>query len=904
MADPVGSVVRKRRTASVVRQVMTTRNAPTQSEENDDRPLRIRYDYKSLYRVSRIRNSSDTRLSNSMFNPELSSRWKLSGVRRWRPGEQVGDPPTREPISSAYSDKRVLQPSDGRFVSLQKCYMCGENGHKSAECPHRQGRASWTRGGEHREPFRRQRNIKGTRQAFTERAFGEGAREPLESPILAPQPRQLAEREFGKRERERNRPSRWEDEEVEEEQWSEKRRSRQRFASRRNWKDDDYDDDVDIERIENKQQRKRERQRKKAQEAANELEEAAVPVSLPEHISVANLAGLLKVKGEDLLRKMADMGYTDVTFDYVLNAENSALIAMELGFEPTTQSQSSQEDLDIHAAPLPEDLSTVPARPPVVTIMGHVDHGKTTLLDYLRKSSIAAGEHGGITQHIGAFVVPLPNHDGKTITFLDTPGHAAFLTMRQRGANVTDIVILVVAADDSVMPQTIEAINHAKAAGVPIIVAINKCDKEDADSQRVKGDLARHGVEVEEYGGDVQAVEVSGKTGMGMKELEEAVVTLSEVLEKKAPVDGVAEGWVLEATTKKSGRVATVLVRRGTLKTGDVIVAGSAWAKVRSLRNEFGIPVKEAGPGTPVEVDGWRSEPGAGDEVLQAIDEEKASRVVEYRESIVERKKLADDMEAINAIRKLQQEKRHREEAAERAKKLGGWDIYGDEEGDLATSSASQGIIEVPFIVKADVAGSTEAVVNAISALGNNEIRAKVLRSGIGSVSEFDVEHAGVAEGHIISFNTRVDQAMIQAAAREGVTIVDQSIIYRVVEDVTTILSEKLPEKIVQSVTGEAEIAQTFSITVPGKKKILVAGCKVRNGIIKVGSKARVLRGTEVVYDGGLGSLKSGKKDVQEMRKDTECGMGFDDEWEGFHVGDRVQCYEETQEKRDLTAPS
>jgi len=658
-------------------------------------------------------------------------------------------------------------------------------------------------------------------------------------------------------------------------------------------------DDVDYERIEAKRQRKLQRQRIKAKEAAAQAREAAPHVSLPEHISVANLAVLLKIRGESLARKMTSMGYSDVAYDHVLNAENASLIAMELGFEPTSQSQSRAQEEDLHAAPLPADLSSLPPRPPVVTIMGHVDHGKTTLLDHLRQSSIAASEHGGITQHIGAFVVPLPHHAGKTITFLDTPGHAAFLAMRRRGAAVTDIVVLAVAADDSVKPQTAEAVAHARGAGVPLVVAVTKADKPDADPARVKADLARLGVDVEDFGGDVQAVAVSGKTGAGMRALEDAVVALAEVLEKRAPVDGVVEGWVLEACTKRSGRAATVLVRRGTLRVGDVIVAGTAWARVRTLRNEFGVAVEEAGPGTPVEVDGWRGEPGAGDEVLQAPSEEKAGDVVKYRESIVERKKLSDDMEAINAIRKIKQEQRHKEEAEERAKKLGAWDVYGEEESKTAEEEASPVTTEVPFIVKADVAGSAEAVVNSISAIGNNEVRTKILRSGVGAVSEFDVEHASVAEGHIIAFNTRVDPSIMQLAAREGVRIVDQSIIYRVVEQVTDMLSEKLPDKIIQSVTGEAEIAQTFSISISGRKKMKIAGCKVRNGVIRLGSKARVVRSGKTIYDGNVSSLKSVKKDVIEMRKDTECGMGFS-EWEDFQVGDRVQCYEESTEKRSL----
>ena len=620
-----------------------------------------------------------------------------------------------------------------------------------------------------------------------------------------------------------------------------------RNGIRRDWRDDDLDD-ATIERIERKRKRKTERQIHKARAEAAKMDR---PIHLPEHISVANLASALKVRGEQLFKKLAYLGYTDISPDHVLNAENASLIAMEYGFEPRVYSHRDDSSAsDLVAAPLPPDESSIPQRPPVVTIMGHVDHGKTTILDHLRKSSIAASEHGGITQHIGAFMVPLSNHPGKTITFLDTPGHAAFLSMRQRGANVTDIVVLVVAADDSVMPQTVEAIKHARAAEVPIIVAVNKVDKDEAKPERVKQDLARHGVEVEDFGGDVQCVEVSGKTGTGMKELEEAIVTLSEVLEKRAPTDGVVEGWVLEATKNRSGKIATVLVRRGTLRPGDIIVAGTTWARVRSLRNEAGLVVAEACPGTPVEVEGWKGEPGAGDEVLQAPDEDRAGEVVEFRLMQAERKRLAEDMEAINETRRLQQEKRQKEETAQRSKKLGEWGDALYSEDTALDQDASTGTQEVYFIVKADVAGSAEAVINAISALGNNEVRAHVLRSGPGAVSEFDVEHAAAAKGHVIAFNTRMEPAILQMAANSGVRIVDRSIIYRVVEDVTAILSEKLPPRIVTSVTGEAEIVQLFDVTVKGRKKMKIAGCKVRNGLVKRGGKTRLLRGTETIYDG------------------------------------------------------
>ena len=791
----------------------------------------------------------------SAFNSELTSGWRNLTIRRVRTEHKRSDAwindikldtnrrndASRGPNSQENHTRR-LQPANGGFVSLNRaaprsCYICKGTDHKPDQCPQRSSHVSWM-------PMRSTPTTPSTEvaQQLPARSMRE-ARHVPDPPLQWPNPTTQPSQRPETRRRGRTRLSRWDEEE------GEVPRPRGRNGIRRDWKDDDLDD-ATIERIERKRQRKMERQMQKAKDEAAASDR---PIHLPEHISVANLASALKIRGEELFKKLSDLGYTNISPDHVLNSENASLIAMEYGFEPRVYSHLDDSSTsDLIAAPLPADVSSMPQRPPVVTIMGHVDHGKTTILDYLRKSSVAASEHGGITQHIGAFMVPLSNHPGKTITFLDTPGHAAFLSMRQRGANVTDIVVLVVAADDSVMPQTVEAIKHARAAEVPIIVAVNKVDKEEAKPERVKQDLARHGIEVEDFGGDVQCVEVSGKTGMGMKELEEAIVTLCEVLEKRAPTNGAVEGWVLEATKNRSGKIATVLVRRGTLRPGDVIVAGTTWARVRSLRNEAGVVVAEACPGTPVEVEGWKGEPGAGDEVLQAPDEDRAGEVVEFRLMQVERKRLAEDMEAINEARRLQQEKRQKEEATEKSKKLGEWGdaLYGEDIAHYEDTSA--GIQEVYFIVKADVAGSAEAVINAISALGNNEVRAHILRSGTGTVSEFDVEHAAAAKGHIIAFNTRMEPPILQMAAQAGVRIVDRSIIYRVVEDVTTMLSEKLPPRIVTSVTGEAEIAQLFDITIKGRKKMKIAGCKVRNGVVKRGSKTRVLRGTETIYDGKL----------------------------------------------------
>ena len=674
------------------------------------------------------------------------------------------------------------------------------------------------------------------------------------------------------------------------------------------WDDLDEDDQYRANRrMERKEQRKKAKALKKSMAAPT-------PIYLPEFISVSNLAGVLRVRVEDFIRKMGDLGFGETNNDLILDAETAGLVAAEFNFEPIFE-QAENPDL-LPRSPA-EDKSMLPPRPPVVTIMGHVDHGKTTLLDYLRKSSVAASEHGGITQHIGAFSVPMPG--GRLVTFLDTPGHEAFLSMRQRGANVTDIVILVVAADDSVKPQTVEAIRHAQNAKVPMIVAVNKIDKEDADAERVKRDLARYGVEVEDYGGDTQAVCVSGKTGQGMGELEDAAVALADILDMRSETDGQAEGWVLEATTKKAGRVATVLVRRGTLRPGDIIVAGTSWARVRSLRNEAGVMLKSAGPGTPVEIDGWREQPAAGDEVLQAPDEQRAKAVVNYRLEAHERTQMATDMAAVNEARRLEQEKREElERAAELAKEAS--DAAAATGAERQSTSSTPSFQEVFLIIKADVSGSVEAVTNAVSALGNSEVRPHILRTGVGPVTEFDIDHAAVAKGHIISFNTTVDNNIQRTAEAKEVTIINESIIYRLTDEVKAKLSERLPEIVTQKVLGEAEIAQIFEINTKGRVTVPVAGCRIKNGVVGRNNKIRVLRGKETIYDGiiplhydyaihfvyntdliqgTLSSLKNVKKDVTEMRKGTECGMSFEN-WTEFKPGDQVQCYEETSEKRTL----
>lgn len=603
------------------------------------------------------------------------------------------------------------------------------------------------------------------------------------------------------------------------------------------------EDEMDEERVVGKAERKR--LRAEAKKAAQIAKAEPTPIALPQYISVANLAGMLKLRTEDFVHKLEELGFEDVQNDHILNAEHAGLIAQEYNFEPVFQGE--EEDGDLYPAPelTPEEYVELPARPPVVTIMGHVDHGKTTILDYMRSTSVAATEFGGITQHIGAFSVPLAN--GKKITFLDTPGHSAFETMRARGANVTDIVVLVVAADDSVMPQTVEAIKHAQAAQVPMIVAINKIDKSQADPDAVKLDLGRHGIEIEDFGGDVQAVCVSGKTGQGIPDLEEAISTLSELLDHRADPKTAVEGWVLEGTTKKSGRVATVLVRSGTLRQGTVLVAGTTWTRVRSLRNEAGVTVKEVGPGIAVEVDGWRDQPIAGDEVLQAQDEQQATSVSALRVDKVERQQMARDIESINESRKLEFERKEAEEAAAKALE------EGEEVFEVAAKPPKKSGPEiVEFIIKGDVSGSVEAVIDSIAALGNAEIQTRILRHGVGSPSEFDIQHAADAQGHIVNFNTAIPSHVSRLAEDKGVKILDSNIIYRVVENVKVLLESKLKPEVIRKVTGEAEVAACFDIGLGGKKKLRVAGSKVRNGEIRRGMKATVRRGEEVVHDGKL----------------------------------------------------
>lgn len=612
-----------------------------------------------------------------------------------------------------------------------------------------------------------------------------------------------------------------------------KRRQSHRARDYDEDEDDDHESGFDYEEY---QARKQAAKRRKEEKRAAKEAEAPKTISLPEYITVFDLAQALGVKPQQFLSDLGELGFENILHDSIMTGETAALVAAEYGLDPVLD---TGEEIDLKPRPPPEDPSTLPPRPPIVTIMGHVDHGKTTMLDWLRKSSVAAQEHGGITQHIGAFSVRLSS--GKVITFLDTPGHAAFLSMRQRGANVTDIVVLVVAVDDSVKPQTLEALKHAQNAKVPIIVAINKIDMDERRIDQVKQDLAANGVEIEDFGGDVQVVGVSGKTGKGMDDLEESILTLSEILDVRAETDGMAEGWILEASVKVDGKAATVLVKRGTIRVGDLIVAGTTYARIRMMRNEAGVDIEEAGPGTPVEVLGWRDSPVAGDLVLQAEDEDRAQIAVDYREELADRTRAA----AQKGEEELKNREKAEQEALEKMLAEGGEEAVSAEAEELGPKT-------VNTIVRGDVMGSVEAVCTAVMEIGNNEVHARVLRSSPGQINESDIDLMAVAKGCIINFNNPIPGYIKSMAEEQGVRILDHTIIYHLVEDVKEMMSEQLAPIISQKVLAEADVLQVFSINIVKRKYRNIAGVKVRTGTLTRGGTYRVMRNGEKIFEGAI----------------------------------------------------
>lgn len=712
------------------------------------------------------------------------------------------------------------------------------------------------------------------------------AADPAPAPAPTPAPQTFEREDRKSRRQASSRSSRYE---VDQDQDEERKPAKKRGGRSSRFAEEEEEDGMDDgyeEYIDKRQQRKERKAKREAERVG------PIPIALPELISISNLASALKIEKTLFLDQLAELGFEGIALDSIMAGETAALVAQEYGFEPTVESGELQ---DLKPRPPPEDLSILPPRPPVVTIMGHVDHGKTTLLDFLRKSSVAAGEHGGITQHIGAFSVSMSS--GKQITFLDTPGHAAFLSMRQRGANVTDIVVLVVAADDSVKPQTLEAIKHARGSKVPIIVAINKIDKDGAQIDRVKSDLASHGVEIEDFGGDVQVVCVSGKTGQGMDDLEENILTLSEILDVRAEPDGPAEGWILESSLKSIGKVATVLVKRGTLRPGDHIVAGTTFAKIRHLRNEAGQEIEEAPPGTPVEILGWRDLPAAGDQVIQGEDERQVRSAAEYREDLREREQDAAAQVKIAEQRKQLFEQRREEKAAEEGKHRRVDGTWGTQE--VPSANEVSGVKMVNFIVKGDVHGSVEAVSLSIQEIGSNEIRPRLLSAAAGAITESDVEHAATSNAALINFNLPISGLIKHQAERAGVKILDHNVIYHLTDDVKKHMSGFLGVDLTYKVAGEAEVLQVFPINIKGRQYKNIAGCRIRNGLVERNNLFRVMRAGEKIYEGKLESLKHVKKDIDEARKGTECGIGFEF-FQDLEVGDQIQAVEEISTPRML----
>ncbi len=595
--------------------------------------------------------------------------------------------------------------------------------------------------------------------------------------------------------------------------------------------------------------------------AANEPREKLVrEVIIPETITIQELANRMAERGVDVIRLLMKQGQM-ATINDTIDADTAQLIAEEMGH---TVRRVAESDVVEGLFDMPDAPETLKSRPPVVTVMGHVDHGKTSLLDAIRSANVTAGEAGGITQHIGAYQVTSPS--GALITFIDTPGHAAFTAMRARGAKVTDIVVLVVAADDGVMPQTIEAINHAKAAKVPMIVAINKMDKPDANPTRVRTDLLQHEVQVEEMGGEVVDVEVSATAKTNIDKLLEMIGLQSELLDLKANPDRAAEGTVIEAKLDRGrGPVATALVQRGTLKTGDIVVAGAEWGRVRALVSDTGEPVQNAGPSTPVEILGFSGTPDAGDRLAVVENEARARQVTDYRARA-----------------------RREKQAARAAGSRGSLE-------QMMAQARTAGLKEFPLVIKADVQGSLEAIVGALDKLGTDEVAARVLHSGVGGISESDVTLAEASGVPIIAFNVRANKEARESAERNGIEIRYYNIIYDLVDDVKQAMSGLLAPTLRETMLGNAQILEVFKVSKVGN----VAGCRVTDGTVERGANVRLIRDNVVVHEGKLSQLKRFKDDVKEVNAGMECGMAFEN-YQDMRQGDVIECYRVETIQRSL----
>jgi translation initiation factor IF-2 len=594
--------------------------------------------------------------------------------------------------------------------------------------------------------------------------------------------------------------------------------------------------------------------------ASNEPKEKLVrEVIIPEAITVGDLANRMSERAVDVIRLLMQQGQM-LQINDVIDADTAQLIAEEMGHTVRRVAEADVEE-GLYAA---DDAEQMLPRAPVVTVMGHVDHGKTSLLDTIREADVVSGEAGGITQHIGAYQVTSPS--GAKITFIDTPGHAAFTAMRARGAKVTDIVVLVVAADDGVMPQTVEAIAHAKAAKVPIIVAINKIDKPDAKPDRVRTELLQHEIQVESLGGDVVDVEVSATKKINIDKLLEMLGLQAEILDLKANPNRPAEGTVIEAKLDRGrGSVATVLVQRGTLRVGDLVVAGAEWGRVRALVSDTGETITSAGPSTPVEVLGFSGTPDAGDRLAVVENEARAREVTDYRA------------------------RQKREKSANR-----GTAMRGSLEQMMAQAKTS-GRKEFPLIIKADVQGSLEAIIGALDKMATDEVAARVLHAGVGGISGSDVTLAEASGVPIIAFNVRANKEARELAERVGIEIRYYNIIYDLVDDVKKAMSGLLPPTMRETMLGNAQILEVFKVSKVGN----IAGCRVTDGTVERGASVRLIRDNVVVHEGKLSQLKRFKDDVKEVSSGTECGMAFEN-YQDMRAGDVIECYRVETIQRSL----
>ncbi|WP_444679026.1 translation initiation factor IF-2 [Halomonas sp. E19] len=580
-------------------------------------------------------------------------------------------------------------------------------------------------------------------------------------------------------------------------------------------------------------------------------------VSIPESISVAELADKMSIKANEVIKAMFTMGAA-VTINQTIDQDTAAIVVEEMGHKPKLIKDDALETEMLEGISYEGEEIT---RSPVVTVMGHVDHGKTSLLDYIRKAKVATGEAGGITQHIGAYHVE-DEHGG--VTFLDTPGHAAFTAMRARGAKATDVVILVVAADDGVMPQTIEAIEHAKAAEVPIVVAVNKIDKPAADPDRVKNELSQYGVISEEWGGDTQFVHVSAKSGEGIEDLLEAIQLVSEVLELKAVPEAPGKGVVVESRLDKGrGPVATVLVQNGTLKKGDIVLAGLHYGRVRALTNELGQQVDTAGPAMPVEIQGLDGTPDAGDDFMVVADEKKAREVANFRQGKYREVRLARQQKA-----KLE---------------------------NMFSQMGQDEVAKVNIVLKADVQGSLEAIKGALEELSTDEVQVAVVSSGVGGITGTDANLALASEAIVVGFNVRADAAAREIIEREGLDLRYYSVIYQLIDEVKQAMSGMLAPEWKEEIVGVAEVRDVFRAPKIGA----VAGCMVVEGAVFRNKKIRVLRDNVVIYEGELESLRRFKDDVQEVRNGMECGIGVKN-YNDVQVGDKIEVFDQVKVERTL----